>query len=146
MHTMHTRLRTIPGTSETSRIGKKRCMHPLMHTDAYSPPGMHTGPTPAPSFVRPTPTPLPTFLTYVVRSGDTLSSIPFASVLQNAVSEYSTLQQTADTESQQLGLGNTDNLAQVTIDSLKAKAALQTTVQLTSRIVTAYKEIMQMQV
>ena len=34
-----------------------------------------TGPTPAPSFVRPTPTPLPTFLTYVVRSGDTLSSI-----------------------------------------------------------------------
>ena len=24
-------------------------MHPLMHTDAYSPPGMHTGPTPAPA-------------------------------------------------------------------------------------------------
>lgn len=33
------------------------------------------GPTPLPSFVRPTATPLPTFLTYVVRSGDTLSSI-----------------------------------------------------------------------
>ena len=79
-------------------------------------------------------------------SGDTLSSIPFASILQNAVNEYSALQQTADTESQQLALGNTDNLAQVTIDSLKAKAALQTTVQLTSRIVGAYKEIMQMQV
>lgn len=79
-------------------------------------------------------------------SGSNLSSIPFASVLQNAVNEYSSLQQTADTESQQLALGNTDNLAQVTIDSLKAKAALQTTVQLTSRIVTAYKEIMQMQV
>lgn len=75
-----------------------------------------------------------------------LSSIPFASVLQNAVNEYSNLQQTADTESQQLALGNTDNLAQITIDSLKAKAALQTTVQLTSRIVSAYKEIMQMQV
>ena len=44
MHTMHTRPRTIPGTSETSRNGKKRCMHPRMHTDAYSPPGMHTGP------------------------------------------------------------------------------------------------------
>ena len=44
MHTMHTRPRTIPGTSETSRNGKKRCMHPLMHTDAYSPPGMHTRP------------------------------------------------------------------------------------------------------
>lgn len=73
-------------------------------------------------------------------------AIPFSNVLQNAVNEYTTLQQTADTESQQLALGSTDNLAQVTIDSLKAKAALQTTVQLTSRIVSAYKEIMQMQV
>lgn len=30
---------------------------------------------PRPTFVRPTPTPLPTFLVYVVRSGDTLTSI-----------------------------------------------------------------------
>ena len=75
-----------------------------------------------------------------------LASIPFASLLQDAVNEYSALQQTVDAESQQLALGNTDNLAQITIDSLKAKAALQTTVQLTSRVVGAYKEIMQMQV
>ena len=34
-----------------------------------------TGPTPPPSFIRPTPTPLPTFFVHVVRSGDTLSSI-----------------------------------------------------------------------
>jgi hypothetical protein len=34
-----------------------------------------TGPTPSPSFVRPTPLPSPTFLVYVVRSGDTLTSI-----------------------------------------------------------------------
>jgi hypothetical protein len=34
-----------------------------------------SGPTPPPSFVRPTPTPLPTFLSYVVKAGDTLSSI-----------------------------------------------------------------------
>ena len=34
-----------------------------------------TGPTPIPSFVRPTPLPSPTFFVYVVRSGDTLSSI-----------------------------------------------------------------------
>lgn len=34
-----------------------------------------TGPTPRPSFIRPTPTPLPTFFVHVVRSGDTLSSI-----------------------------------------------------------------------
>ena len=34
-----------------------------------------TGPTPSPSFVRPTPLPSPSFFVYVVRSGDTLSSI-----------------------------------------------------------------------
>lgn len=34
-----------------------------------------SGPPAPPSFVRPTPTPLPTFLGYVVKSGDTLDSI-----------------------------------------------------------------------
>lgn len=34
-----------------------------------------SGPTPRPSFVRPTPLPSPTFFVYVVRSGDSLSSI-----------------------------------------------------------------------
>lgn len=34
-----------------------------------------SGPSGRPSFVRPTPTPLPTFLVYTVRSGDTLTSI-----------------------------------------------------------------------
>ncbi len=34
-----------------------------------------SGPSSRPSFVRPTPTPLPTFLVYTVRPGDTLTSI-----------------------------------------------------------------------
>ncbi len=34
-----------------------------------------TGPTTRPSFIRPTPTALPTFRTYVVKRGDTLTSI-----------------------------------------------------------------------
>jgi hypothetical protein len=34
-----------------------------------------SGPSTRPSFVRPTPTPLPTFLVYTVRPGDTLTSI-----------------------------------------------------------------------
>ena len=46
MHTMHTRPRTIPGTLEPSRNGRKRCMHPRMHTDAYTRTGMHTRPGP----------------------------------------------------------------------------------------------------
>ena len=42
-----------------------------VNTPAASP----SGPSSRPSFVRPTPTPLPTFLVYTVRPGDTLTSI-----------------------------------------------------------------------
>jgi peptidoglycan/xylan/chitin deacetylase (PgdA/CDA1 family) len=44
-------------------------------TAASTPLPSPTGPTPVPSFVRPTPLPSPTFFVYLVRSGDTLSSI-----------------------------------------------------------------------
>jgi LysM domain-containing protein len=42
---------------------------------AATPVPMPAGPSGRPSFVRPTPTPLPTFLAYVVKRGDTLTSI-----------------------------------------------------------------------
>ena len=79
-------------------------------------------------------------------AGDGASAVPFADVLKDAVSNYTDIKAVTDTESQNLALGNVDNLAQLQIDSMKAQAALSTTVQLTSRVVTAYKEIMQMQV
>lgn len=74
------------------------------------------------------------------------ASTSFSNVLKDAVNEYTALQETADADSTALALGETDNLAQIQIDSLKAEAALQTTVQLTSRVVSSYKEIMQMPV
>jgi hypothetical protein len=40
-----------------------------------TPTAVPSGPPAPPSFVRPTPTPLPTFLSYVVKAGDTLDSI-----------------------------------------------------------------------
>ncbi len=40
-----------------------------------SPTPVPTGPSPSPSFIRPTPLPSPTFFVYLVRAGDTLSSI-----------------------------------------------------------------------
>jgi hypothetical protein len=43
-----------------------------------APTAVPTGPPAPPSFVRPTPTPLPTFLSYVVKAGDTLDSIALA--------------------------------------------------------------------
>lgn len=74
------------------------------------------------------------------------SAIPFADVLKDAVANYADVSQTASAGTQALALGDVDNLAQLQIDSMKASAALSTTVQLTSRVVGAYKEIMQMQV
>lgn len=80
-----------------------------------------------------------------IKSSDS-SAIPFADVLKEAVGNYISVQETVTQEGQALSLGDVDNLAQIQIDSMKASAALSTTVQLTSRVVNAYKEIMQMQV
>lgn len=82
----------------------------------------------------------------IENTGKTESAVPFSSVLKNAVSEYENLQQVTEQDANSLAMGEADNLAQIQINSLKAQAALQTTVQLTSRVVNAYKEIMQMQV
>jgi len=60
--------RRTPGAGETP---SSTTAAPITEPPAPSP----TGPTPRPSFVRPTPTPLPTFFVHVVRAGDTLSSI-----------------------------------------------------------------------
>jgi hypothetical protein len=63
------------------------CIPPTGRTDPATPAGppsadasatplpSPSGPSTRPSFVRPTPTPLPTFLIYTVRPGDTLTSI-----------------------------------------------------------------------
>jgi flagellar hook-basal body complex protein FliE len=74
------------------------------------------------------------------------SSMPFADVLRDAVSNYEVARIESDEDSMALTLGDVNNLAKIQINSMKAQAALSTTVQLTSRAVSAYKEIMQMQV
>ncbi len=70
----------------------------------------------------------------------------FSQILQNAVNDLEALQQQTAEDTLNIALGDIDNLAQVQINSMKASTMLQTTVQLTSRAVNAYKEIMQMQV
>ncbi|MCI2047872.1 MAG: flagellar hook-basal body complex protein FliE [Faecalibacterium sp.] len=70
----------------------------------------------------------------------------FGNMLTQAMQEYQTLSQTSAQDSTNLALGNVDDLASVQINTMKAESMLQTTVQLTSRAVNAYKEIMQMSV
>lgn len=74
------------------------------------------------------------------------SGSSFQNILQQAMQNYEQLQTTSEQDGEALALGNVDDLSQVQINSMKAQSALQTAVQLTSRTVSAYKEIMQMTV
>lgn len=70
----------------------------------------------------------------------------FDHVLNNAITALEDSQKTSRQDAYQLAMGNIDNISEVTINTLKAESMIQTTVQVTSRIVSAYKEIMQIQV
>ncbi|MCQ5130673.1 flagellar hook-basal body complex protein FliE [Butyricicoccus faecihominis] len=74
------------------------------------------------------------------------TQIPFENVLEDAVTALQQAQATAEGDAYRLAIGDVDDLAQVQVNMLKAESMVQTTVQLTTRIVNAYKEIMQMQV
>lgn len=73
-------------------------------------------------------------------------ALPFAGVLKDAVQNLEEAKAASSADSYQLSLGNIDDLSQMMINSQKQAIALETTVQLTTRVVNAYKEIMQMQV
>ena len=76
------------------------------------------------------------------------SGLPFSGILKDAVQNLEQVQKAADEDSYKLATGNADlnDLSQMMINSSKQTAALQLTVQLTTRVVNAYKEILQMQV
>lgn len=73
-------------------------------------------------------------------------SSSFSDILKNAVKTLEETQAQSQQDNYNLAMGNTDNLAALMINSAKAEAAVTMTVQLTSRAVSAYKEIMQMQI
>lgn len=70
----------------------------------------------------------------------------FQTLLNQSVDQLEHLESVSKSDSTKLATGDTDHLAQMQINMLKAEVAMQTTVQVTSRVVNAYKEIMQMQV
>lgn len=71
---------------------------------------------------------------------------PFQDMLNQAMQTVEETKIQAVEDGQKLAFGDIDNLAQLQINSMKAESMLQTTVQVTTRLVNAYKEIMQMQV
>lgn len=74
------------------------------------------------------------------------SKMPFANVLSDAIGNLQATQAQSNVDSYNLALGNTDDLTGIMINNTKNIVAVEFTTQLASRIVSAYKEIMNLNV
>ncbi|MCL1804921.1 MAG: flagellar hook-basal body complex protein FliE [Clostridiales bacterium] len=70
----------------------------------------------------------------------------FKNVLSNAVAALEETQRASQYDAYQLALGNVDDMSEIMINTLKAESMIQTTVQITTRVIAAYKEIMNIQI
>jgi flagellar hook-basal body complex protein FliE len=70
--------------------------------------------------------------------------IPFADMLENSIQAMQDTQAVAQDDAYRLALGEADDLHTIAVHSAQASVALEMTVQVVSRAVNAYKEIMQM--
>lgn len=70
----------------------------------------------------------------------------FGDTLKEAIQEVNQLQKVSDKKMQDLATGKTDNIPDVMIAAEKADIALKLMVQVRSKIIDAYQEIMKMQV
>lgn len=74
------------------------------------------------------------------------NKIPFSDTFSEVLKEARETQAVSDQDAYKLAMGTVDDLHTVMINSEKATAALELTVQLTTRAINAYNEIMRMQV
>lgn len=70
----------------------------------------------------------------------------FENLLSQAMDNVRETQEVAAKDSYDLAMGNSDDLHTIMINSAKATAAVEMATQLTSRVISAYKEISQMQI
>lgn len=77
---------------------------------------------------------------------DSGSTIPFADILSEAMDTVKETQAISQQDAYNLAIGNMDDLHTMQINSSKATTAMEFTVELTTRAVSAYNEIMRMQV
>ena len=73
------------------------------------------------------------------------SSSNFDNVLKNAINELENVQTASDKDSIDLALGRSDDLHGIQINTMKATAAIELTTAVTSKVLNAYKEIINMQ-
>lgn len=70
----------------------------------------------------------------------------FANIMQEAITSLREAQAAAQQDSYDLAMGNVESLHSMMINAAMEATAVETAVQITSRAVSAYKEIMQMQI
>ncbi len=71
---------------------------------------------------------------------------PFAQLLKEAVENLQEVQKASELDAYNLAFGDTTDLHNVTIQAAMQQTAIEMTVQLASRAVSAYKEVLQMQI
>lgn len=74
------------------------------------------------------------------------STVPFANFLKEAIDTTNELQAVSKQDAYDLAMGRIDNLPQMMINSSKATTAMELTVQITSKVINAYNQIMQTQI
>lgn len=70
----------------------------------------------------------------------------FADTLKSAIEKVNDAQIASDKKTEALAKGQTDNLHEVMITAQKASITLETSVQVQSKVIDAYNEIMRMQI
>lgn len=74
------------------------------------------------------------------------TGMPFEKIFEQAIQQTKETQEVSDRYAYDLAMGNVDDLHNISIASAKASAAMELTVQLTTRAVNAYNEIIRMQI
>ncbi len=84
-----------------------------------------------------------------VKNTETNSSdgmMSFADTLKEKIAQIKVLEQKSLDSAYAIATGQSEDIESAMIDSTKASVAIETAVQITTRAVNAYKEIMQMQI
>lgn len=91
--------------------------------------------------------PLQSINTAQTSADDTVKAgIPFRQLLSEAVQQLSEVQETNIQDTYDLATGSVSELYELSIHSAMQQTAVEMTVQLASRAVSAYKEVLQMQI
>ncbi len=74
------------------------------------------------------------------------SQMSFSDTLRQKIQNVKNLEQKSLDSAYDVSMGKTENIEGAMIDATRASVAIETAVQITTRAVNAYKEIMQMQI